>query len=118
MNLAQTIGLRQQDLIDIGGTIKQGIYKKYWGKGSDFLHPFYIDSIGMHFTANELHNLIFEKIKDNKRINIIQKNVEDPEKLDSDFVIVCSGTPEDLNNGEYIIHESIPVNSAYVVQCE
>jgi hypothetical protein len=81
------------------------------------LHPFSVDSIGIHFSANELHSKILELVKDNPRITIIKKNIKNPEDLKSDFIMVCSGTPEKIDENFTII-DSIPVNSAFITQCE
>jgi hypothetical protein len=72
----------------------------------------------MHFSAEELHKGLLERIKNNSRVKIMNKNIEDPEKVDSDFVLVCSGSPKKLKENEYIVLKEIPVNSVYVVQCD
>ena len=115
--LNESLNFQHHDLFEIKGTVKQGIYKKNWGKGSDYLHPFPLNTSAMHFNSNNLHEKIFEKVNKNQKLKIINKHVEDPEKLDSDFVMVCSGTPTKMND-DFVVLNKIPVNSVYVTQCE
>jgi hypothetical protein len=72
----------------------------------------------MHFSASDLHQALKEQIITNPRVKIINKNIDNPETIDSDFVLVCSGMPKKLNSGEYEVIEEIPVNAVYVVQCK
>lgn len=107
----------QDDLLKINGSPKTGILKENWSDNKNYFHPFSIKDVAMHFTAKELHNLIYEKVKNNQRLSIVNKNIDDPEKLDSDYVLVCSGSPKDIDKNEYNILQEVPVNSVYVVQC-
>lgn len=107
----------QNFLREIGGTNKTGILKENWSWNDNFFHPFLIHDVAMHFSALQLHEGIFKKVKNNPRINIINKNVENPQDLDSDFVLVCSGAPKELKAEDYILIEEVPVNAVYVVQC-
>jgi NAD-dependent SIR2 family protein deacetylase len=66
--------------------------------------------VAMHFTAKDLHNIIYEKVKKNKRLTIVHKNIDNPEKLDSDYVLVCSGSPKEIHNNEYSILEELVVS--------
>lgn len=116
--LAQTLKFTGNDLASINGSIKRGISKKNWGSGSDYIHPFPIGMHGIHFSAKDLQDKIYNIVKDNRRLNIIKKNVKDPESLDSDYVMVCSGLPKHLDEETFKIRKSIPVNAAYVTQCE
>jgi hypothetical protein len=72
----------------------------------------------MHFAAKELHEALLNFYKDNSRLKIINKNIKNPEEVDSDFVFVCSGSPKELNEKNYKKLEEVPVNSVYVVQCD
>jgi len=117
ITLSYSLNFSQSDLLEIGGSIKQGIHKKYWGNGSDFLHSFPINSVGIHFSAKDLHKSIFEKVKNNSRLKIINKHIENPEEIESDFILVCSGTPKNFNDENIKIIDSIPVNSVFVTQC-
>jgi hypothetical protein len=72
----------------------------------------------MHFTAEKLHKTIFEKVKNSSRITIVNRHVKDPEQIDSDFVMVCTGSPSSIDSNDYATLNHIPVNSVYVVQCE
>jgi len=117
--LHQTMHWNNQHLRDIGGTVKQGIYKKYWGGNGDYFHPFSLENMGVHFSAVDLQSKIFDELKDNKRVNLVEQNVSDPENLDSDFVMVCAGSPKEseLFDEKFDEKESIVLNSCYVTQC-
>lgn len=114
--LVDTLELTSKDLFDMNGTIKTGVYKKNWGGKTEFIHPFLIDTHAIHFNAKELHEKIFEKINGHPRVNIKNEHVKDPESLDSDYVIVCTGNPKKITD-EFVKIKDIPVNSVYVTQC-
>lgn len=117
--LKNLMNFQHKELLEMGGTVKQGIMKKNWGSKGDFFHPFPIDTSAIHFTAFELHKILYDKIKENRRVKIINKHIDNFEAIESDFIIVCSGTPKDLKtNPEFQLIDSIPVNSAFVTQCE
>lgn len=113
--LHQTMHWTNQHLMDIGGTIKQGIYKKYWGGVGEYFHPFSLENLGVHFSATDFQAKMFEELKNNNRVNLVERNVDDPEQLDSDYVMVCAGSPKDMDDFE--VKESIVLNSCYVTQC-
>jgi len=116
LNLYWTLDFRNDDLLKINGTAKLGISKKRWGK-QDYFHFFPSGMSAMHFTAKELQDSIFNKVKNNSRLVIKKGHVENPETLDSDFVLMCVGSPKETNKQEFEILKNIPVNSAYVTQC-
>ena len=103
------------DLESIQGTLKGGITKKNWGKyGHQFMHTFPPCNHGYHFNAVMLQEFIFNKLKNEKRINIIDAKIKH-DNIDADYIIDCSGKPENYDNFHYSPY--IPVNSAYVTQC-
>jgi len=109
--LWQNLEFTFDELQKVDGTIKYGIDKRNWG-GTDFVHPFYPPIVGYHFNAGKLQNFIFDKLKND--VKIIDKNVRHQD-IDADFVMDCSGKPndyEDFNMSEYI-----SVNAVYVTQC-
>jgi hypothetical protein len=116
-NLNWTLKFNHYDLFKMNGTAKLGISKKGWSK-QDYFHPFPIGLSAMHFTAKELQNSIFDKVKSNTRLTITKGHVDNPEELDSDFVMMCVGSPKETNKQEFEILKNIPVNSAYVTQCD
>jgi hypothetical protein len=116
-NLYWTLDFRNDDLLQINGTAKLGISKKKWSK-KDFNHFFPSSLTAMHFTAKELQDFIFNKVKDNPRLTITKGHVNNPETLDSDFVMMCVGSPKETNKQEFEILKNIPVNAAYVTQCD
>lgn len=113
--LSDTVRFDSRDMDAIGATPKMGIWKRGWGNGEEFYHTFPAGSIGMHFNAVQFQDHMFNKLSDNTRVNLIESNATDYENMESDFVMVCSGSPKDLD--DYIVRDSIPVNSCVVFQC-
>lgn len=104
------------DLKSIRATPKTGIYKENWGKNKpNYLHPFPVGGVGMHFNAVEFQDKAFNQLRKDSRINIVEAHVTNFEDLDTDHVLVCAGSPK--NKNELVEHKEIPVNSAYVTQC-
>jgi hypothetical protein len=116
-HLTETLQITNADLAKVNGTPKLGISKKRWGK-KDFFHPFILSQHAIHFSAQDLQNLIYDKVKDNPRLKITSGHVDNPENLDSDFVMMCVGSPKQTNKQDFKILKNIPVNSAYVTQCD
>ena len=109
-------GFFTHDLLAIGGTVKYGIQKDGWGGSGSYLNPFPVTSYGIHMDAGALQDYIIQKISSNPRMNIIEGYVNDPESLDSDYVMMATGTPKTFGDN-FIMADSIPVNAAYVTQC-
>lgn len=114
-HLAQSCNFTTADLLDIGGTLKSGIWKENF-PGEDFLHGFGGNLHGFHFDATILQKMLYKKFKDESRINLIESNVKHPEEIDADYVMMSIGFPKELDDS-YHIHDVIPVNSAYITQC-
>lgn len=104
------------DMEKINSTPKLGIWKRNWGKGKDFKHTFPVGLVGIHFNALEFQKYIFDRLIENPKLNIIENNVYDYSNLDSDYVMVCSGSPKSITE-DFNEHNNIPVNSAIVFQC-
>jgi len=104
------------DMEKINSTPKLGIWKKGWGKGKEFKHTFLSGQTGIHFNALEFQKYIFDGLVDNPKLNVIEDNIMNYSDLDSDYVMVCSGSPKNITN-EFVNHTNIPVNSAIVFQC-
>jgi len=113
--LRTSLSWSTNDLLELGGTIKQGIYKKHWGGSGDFIHPFPINEMGIHLSAVDLQHKIFDELHKHKRVNVIEDNIKDPHEIDSDFVMMCAGTPKNFD--EYDSRDAISLNSCYVTQC-
>jgi len=107
-------GFIYTDLDRIDGTAKLGIYKKGWNTGKTFLHAFLPPSIGYHINAVKLQDFIFDKFKNDPRINVIERAVT-PDQVDADYVLNCTGSPRQFD--DFHRSEFIPVNSCYVTQC-
>jgi hypothetical protein len=114
-NISQTLNLDDVDMDKINSMPKLGIWKRNWGGGKEFVHTFPLGNHGIHFNALQFQDYIFNMLKNNSRIKTIESNINDPDKIDSNYVAVCTGSPKNFDN--YTLHESIPVNSAMVFQC-
>jgi|688.fasta_scaffold358774_2 hypothetical protein len=115
-SLRETLGFNSVDMDNVNSTPKLGIWKRNWGQGEDFKHTFLAGDHGLHFNAVQLQDYIFEKIKNDPRINLIESNIPTPDSVDSDYVMMCTGSPKDLTE-DYTVHDHIPVNAAIVFQC-
>lgn len=112
--LHQIIDFQHQDLSIIDGSFKYGIKKTGWGTGNEFIHNFAPPGVGYHFNAIKLQEHILKTISNNPRLRIIENHVEH-DKIDSEYILDCAGKPNSYN--DYVMSESIPVNSVYVTQC-
>jgi hypothetical protein len=115
-NLHWTLYFTNDDLIKMNGTAKLGISKKGWSK-NDYFNPFPSGLSAIHFEAHKLQESIYNKVKNHSRLTIKTGYVDNPEELDSDFVMMCVGSPHDTNKHDFQILKNIPVNSVYVTQC-
>jgi hypothetical protein len=116
LSLYTCLDFNTLDLKSIDGTLKTGIYKENWGvKGTSFFHHFTPGQVGYHINNAKLHNFIFEQLKHNPRVRLIDKKVKDYGDIDSDFILDCSNRLSDLS--KYYKAKFIPVNSVYVTQC-
>jgi hypothetical protein len=116
-NLNWILNFNNYDLLKMNGTAKLGISKKGWSK-QNYFHPFPSGTSAIHFTAKELQDSIYNKVKNNPRLTIKSGHVDNPEELDSNYVMMCVGSPKETNKDEFEILKNIPVNSAYVTQCD
>lgn len=114
-SLAQNINFNSRDMDAINATPKLGIHKRGWGNGDEYYHSFPSGHTGMHFNAVQFQNYMFERLTQTRRVTKIEGNFTDYENLDSNFVMVCTGSPNELDDN-YKIH-NIPVNSCIVFQC-
>ena len=111
--LKECLDWGHDDIIKVKGTYKTGIKKKNWGGSGDFMHSFPIGTNALHFNANIFQETI--KTQLSQEIPIIEKHINNPTEIDSDYIIDCSGTPKNFN--EYYQSPYIPVNNAYITQC-
>lgn len=115
-SLYANLNFDSNDMDNVFATPKLGIWKRGWGEGKEYKHTFPAGTNGIHFNALLLQQYVFEKIIKNPRVTCIESNVVNHENLDSDFVMVCTGTPASLDQ-DYHIHNNIPVNSCMIFQC-
>lgn len=113
-SLFDSLGFDSNDMEALDSTVKLGIIKRNWGNGNRFVHTFPSGSVGMHFNAVSFQNYVFDRLKHNSRVKLEECSIM-PEEIDSDYVIVCTGTPLDFSTTETV--ESIPVNACWVSQC-
>lgn len=116
-NLNWTLDFNYYDLFKMNGTAKLGISKKGWSK-QDYFHPFPSGLTAMHFAAKDLQDAIYNKVKTNPKLTIVNGFVDNPENLDSDFVMMCVGSPNEITKDNFVTLTNIPVNAAYVTQCK
>jgi len=100
-------------LKSMDGTFKHGIRKINWGGSGDYVHPFPIETTGIHFNASKLQQKIIKKLQD--KVTFIPKEINNYSNIDADHIINCSGKPKDYK--DYNISHGIPVNAAYITQC-
>lgn len=97
----------------INSTFKHGIRKINWGGSGDYVHPFPIESAGIHFNASKFQEKVIKQL--GKNVNFIPKEVTNYSNIDADHILDCSGKPKDYK--DYNISKGIPVNAAYITQC-
>lgn len=117
--LTNNLNINFHDTDTVNSTAKLGIWKRGWGKsGTDFKHAFPVGNVGIHFNAIQLQNYLFDILTKNPKVSVIEKCVKDIENIDSDFIMVCAGTPtkEQLDD-DYYIRQGISVNACLVMQC-
>lgn len=114
MWLHNIIDFEHSDLEKLDGSFKYGIMKTGWGSGKQFIHNFPPPNVGYHFNAVKLQDYIFKKLEGHPRLRMFEQNINHDD-IDSDFILDCSGKPD--NYDEFVLPESIPVNSVYVTQC-
>jgi hypothetical protein len=116
LRLYEDLDFGAVELESVYGTPKLGIRKMNWGKKTkDFSHTFPGGFHGYHFNAVVLQDYIIERMKSNKRVTFKNINVSSHDDLDTDFIMDCSGKPNDLSG--YNIRNEIPVNAVSVTQC-
>lgn len=112
-SLYENLGFEHYDLDKVDGSFKYSIFKKNWSRKT-FHHAFATPYISWHVNAVKLQNYIFEKLRFNPRINIIEQNTSH-DKIDSDYIFDCSGFPKDFSKIDLM--DNIPVNAVHVTQC-
>lgn len=114
--LAGALALNWKDIEEnLDATPKIGIMKRNWGNGKQFLHPFPVGDVGMHMNAISLQDYLFNRLKSNRRVKLIEETFHNSDKLDSDYKMICIGTPKSFD--DYVESDYIPVNSCLVSQC-
>jgi hypothetical protein len=115
-SLANNIDFDGIGMDAIIATQKMGIWKRGWGNGADFIHTFSAGSHGMHFSAVEFQHYMFDILTKDRRVRTLETHYENYNDIDSDFIMVCTGSPQQLTD-DFFIREVIPVNTATVFQC-
>jgi hypothetical protein len=115
-SLGWSLGLTNNDIKAMNGTVKTGVSKRYWTE-DEFTHPFPMGKNAFHFRAEALHDYIFEKIQRNHKVRIIDEHISDPFSLPHDHVLMCTGFPKSLEPENYYQRTATPVNRACVIRC-
>jgi hypothetical protein len=90
---------------DIYATPKTGILYKDWGKVNEkMFHTFPANTIAMHFCPSTLQN----KILNSNYFKVIEDDVTDLSKIDSDYIFDCRGKPSDFTNYKKLVN---PINA-------
>ena len=112
-NLFNYFSFFPHDFEVLDASYKHGIRKINWNGSKDFIHSFPLGSSGLHYNGNKFQDFILNYFKN--KISIKQTKVLDPNELDCDYVINCTGKPNEYQT--HYTSTSTPVNSAYVVNC-
>jgi hypothetical protein len=113
-SLFTNLAFNHEDLLNVNGTFKTGIYKENWGSsGEPFFHHFLGGGVGYHFSAVELQDYIHKAVS--KKVKIVEQEI-DYKNIDADFILNASGKPDNLD--DFHVSDYIPVNAAYITQCE
>lgn len=96
----------------IKATQKTGIMYRNWGKKKDhFFHPFPMGFVASHYDVKELREYILLS----KKFKVLEKNIKNYSDVDSDYIIDCSGKPNNLEEYTTLIN---PVNSVILGRSE
>lgn len=116
IQLGEKAKFNTDHLNEIGGTLKLGIQKEDWGGSGSFLNPFPIGSTGIHMDASVLQKWVFEKF--GNKVTTTDRNVTSADDVDADYVMMATGTPKEMPKDDFYKSAYIPVNAAFVTQCE
>jgi len=106
------------DMSKIDATLKLGIQKSGWGNtGKEFMNWFSAGFSAYHFNANKLQDYILDFVQKSNRVKIFDQRITSYDDIDCDFIMDCSGKPSDEEMDQFVLSDSIPVNSVYVTQC-
>lgn len=113
--LTQNLSLLYPDLENtLEGTYKNSIRKINYNGSQDYHHSFTLGSSGIHFNANKFQQLVHNYLS--PHINVIPKQITDYSQIDANHIVDCSGKPHSFQDYNQV--NTIPVNSAHIVQCE
>jgi len=116
ISLYENLNFDSSSFDKIHSTPKLGIWKRNWGEGEEFFHCFPAGNHGVHFNAIEFQDYVFKLLENNSRVTCKETNYSDPNNIDSDIIMVCTGSPAKLTD-DFDYKNYIPVNSAMVFQC-
>jgi len=92
---------------DLDYTLKTGIMYEGWGKVNDkIFHPFGLGHYALHYDTQKFQNHIINN--SNFDVKVVDKYVDDYNKIDADYVFDCRGWPKDFSNYEELIN---PLNA-------
>jgi hypothetical protein len=97
-----TIGTSFTNLKDFSFTEKTGIMFENWGKkNKEIWHPFPIGTFAFHFEPKEFQDYVINSLKE---VKIKNQNIPNYDKIDSDYIFDCRGTPKDFSNYHELIN--------------
>tara|TARA_R100000951_G_scaffold24316_1_gene20523 strand:- start:5537 stop:6781 length:1245 start_codon:yes stop_codon:yes gene_type:complete len=114
--ITKSLGLGWEECVNfLDATPKTGIYYHNFGP-DDYFHEFSLSGAALHFNAKKLQSYVFERFQRNSFLEFKDGSVN-PDDIDADYIIDCSGKPKTIDEEEYHIPEFISVNAVHVTQC-
>jgi hypothetical protein len=94
----------------IDATPKLGILYENWGKKQEkVFHPFPLNASALHYTPSKLQKTILKS----GHFSVQERNIENCNQIDSDYIFDCRGKPDNLNNYKELEN---PVNAVVLAQ--
>ena len=96
------LGTSFTNLKDFSFTEKTGIMFENWGKkNKEIWHPFPIGTFAFHFDPNQFQTYILNNLKN---VKIKDEHIPNYDKIDSDYIFDCRGTPKNLSNYKKLVN--------------
>lgn len=112
VSLRSGVEFSHNDLHFMDGTLKMGIGKNDWANGYPFMDSFKPPFSSYHLNFSNFSNFMLKKMEHKINIHFYEVNSKN---LDADFIMDCSGKPDDMEDFDII--DSIPVNSIRTMDC-
>jgi len=100
--LWDTLGTSFTSFKDLNFTEKTGIMYENWGKkNKNIWHPFPVGKSAFHFEPKQFQDYIINSLKE---VKVKNQNISYYDKIDSDYIFDCRGTPKDFSNYHELIN--------------